>query len=84
MNLAIKLYKYNNITIGDNMTLTREELNEELEKVNKEIETLNNNLIKVLTDVGIEHIDLYSYINSFNNLEVRENKIQYLLATKLE
>lgn len=66
------------------MTLTREELNEELEKVNEEIETLNNNLIKVLTDVGIEHIDLYSYINSCNNLVMRKSKIQYLLATNLE
>ncbi len=66
------------------MTLTKEELNEELEKVNEEIQKLTDNLIKALQDIGIEYIDLYTYINLINNLTTRKNKIQYLLATNLE
>ena len=66
------------------MALTKEELDEELEKVNKEIQTLNDNLIKVLTDIGIEHVDLYSYINSYNKLELRKTKIETLLLNLLE
>lgn len=66
------------------MALTNEELNEELEKVNEEIQTLTDNLIKALQDIGIEYIDLYTYINLVNNLTTRKNKIQYLLATNLE
>ncbi len=69
---------------GDNVALTKEELNEELDKVNEEIQKLNDNLIKALTDIGIEYIDLYTYINLYNKLEIRKNKIQYLLATNLE
>lgn len=66
------------------MDLTREELNEELEKVNEDIEKLNNNLIKALTDIGIEFVDLYTYINHINNLTSRKNKLQHLIAVKIK
>ena len=49
------------------MTLTKEELDEELEKVNKEIEKLTNDLINALQTVGIEYLDLYTYINLETN-----------------
>ena len=48
------------------MALTKEELNEELEKVDDKIQKLNDNLIKALQDIGIEYLDLYTYINLYN------------------
>ena len=45
---------------GDNMTLTKEQLDVKLEKFKKDIQKLTDNLIKALTDVGIEYIDLYN------------------------
>ena len=58
------------------MTLTKEELDVELEKVNEDIQKLTDSLIKVLNDVGIEYIDLYAYINKIENLKSRKNKIE--------
>lgn len=66
------------------MALTKDELNVELEKVNEDIQKLNDNLIKVLTDVGIEYIDLYGYIDRINTLQTRKSKIEYMIATKIE
>ncbi len=66
------------------MTLTKKELDEELKKVNEEIETLNNNLIKALTEVGIEYLDLNTYINLYEALKMRKDKIVYLQALNLE
>lgn len=66
------------------MGLTREELNEELKKVDEDIEKLSNNLIKALQEIGIEYIDLYTYIDQLNKLSTRKNKIQYLLAVDIE
>ena len=42
------------------MTLTKEQLDVKLEKFKKDIQKLTDNLIKALTDVGIEYIDLYN------------------------
>ena len=65
------------------MTLTKEELDVELEKVNEDIQKLTDSLIKVLTDVGIEYIDLYAYINKIENLKSRKNKIEYMIASEI-
>lgn len=68
---------------GDNMTLNKEELDVELEKVNEDIQKLTDNLIKVLTDVGIEYVDLYTYISKVDNLKVRKSKIEYMIASQI-
>lgn len=65
------------------MTLTKEELDVELEKVNEDIQKLTDSLIKVLNDVGIEYIDLYAYINKIENLKSRKNKIEYMIASEI-
>lgn len=57
------------------MALTKEEVDEELEKVNKELEALIDKLIKALQDIGIEFIDLYSYINLCDQLTTRKAKL---------
>lgn len=67
----------------DNMTLNKEELDVELEKVNEDIQKLTDNLIKVLTDVGIEYVDLYTYISKVDNLKVRKSKIEYMIASQI-
>ena len=58
----------------------RQTLNKELETVNRQISELNNNLIKGLQVAGIEFIDLYTYIDRYNKLAIRKDKILYLLA----
>ena len=63
------------------MTLTKEQLDVELEKVNEDIQKLTDNLIKVLTDVGIEYVDLYTYINKLDNLKLRKSKIEFMIAS---
>lgn len=68
---------------GDYMTLNKEELDVELEKVNEDIQKLTDNLIKVLTDVGIEYVDLYTYISKIDNLKVRKSKIEYMIASQI-
>ena len=65
------------------MTLNKEELDVELEKVNEDIQKLTDNLIKVLTDVGIEYVDLYTYISKVDNLKVRKSKIEYMIASQI-
>lgn len=65
------------------MTLNKEELDVELEKVNEDIQKLTDNLIKVLTDVGIEYVDLYTYISKIDNLKVRKSKIEYMIASQI-
>ncbi|MBE6494716.1 MAG: hypothetical protein E7Z84_08960 [Methanosphaera stadtmanae] len=65
------------------MTLTKEELDVELEKVNEDIQKLTDSLIKVLTDVGIEYIDLYAYIGKLDNLKTRKNKIEFMIANDI-
>ena len=66
------------------MTLTKEQLDVELEKVNKEIEKLTNDLINALQTVGIEYLDLYTYINLRDKLITRKSKISYMIAVDLE
>lgn len=65
------------------MTLTKEELDMELEKVDEDIQKLTDSLIKVLTDVGIEYIDLYTYIQKIDNLKARKNKIEFMIASEI-
>lgn len=59
-------------------------LNDQLKLVNKDIKKVNDNLIKALMTVGIEYIDLYTYINLLDNLTTRKNKLQYLIAVNIE
>ena len=66
------------MTKQDNNTL-----NKELELINQDIKKVNDNLIKALQSVGIEYIDLYTYINLLDTLTIRKNKIQYLIATNI-
>ncbi len=58
-------------------------LKKELDNINKDIKKVNDNLIKGLESIGIEYIDLYTYINLIDTLTIRKNKIQYLIATNI-
>lgn len=64
--------------------MNNKELQVELNKINKDIKKVNDNLIKALMTVGIEYIDLYTYINLIDKLTLRKNKIQYLIAVNIE
>ncbi len=66
------------------MSLTQEQLDEELKKVNENIQKLTDNLIAALTDEGIEYIDLNTYQNSLDILTSRKHKIEYMIATNIE
>lgn len=50
------------------------EIIQKIEEVNKEIEKVNDNLIKALETMGIEYIDLYTYIETVNNLKMLKQK----------
>ena len=63
--------------------MSNKELQKELDKINQDIQKLNNNLIAGLQTAGIEFIDLYRYIDLLDILTVRKNKIQYLIATDI-
>lgn len=64
--------------------MDNKQLQTELDKINADIKKINNNLIKALQTVGIEYIDLYTYINLINKLTLRKDKIQYLIAVNIE
>lgn len=59
------------------------QINKELQKIQYEIDTLNNDLIKALNNSGIELIDLYFFINTLDVLKARKNKLMYLKATNI-
>lgn len=70
---------------GDMMNdMSREELEKSLKECNDEIAQLQQRLIDALNAVGIEYVDLYSFINEMNVLETRKNKLNYLLAIKIQ
>ena len=48
--------------------------------INKDIATLQSQLIKALQTQSIEIIDLYYFINKLNILKTRKSKIEYLIA----
>lgn len=53
---------------------------EDRKRINKDIKTLQKQLIEVLQTQSIELIDLYYFINKLDILKTRKSKIEYLIA----
>ena len=62
------------------MKAKNKELVAELKEVNNDIKTLESNLIKGLQVVGIEQLNLTSFLDQLEVLQLRKNKIKYLIA----
>jgi hypothetical protein len=58
---------------------SKEELENSLKNVNKEIELLQKRLINSLNEVGIEYVNLYVFIEELNKLSRRKSRISYQL-----
>lgn len=48
----------------------------------KDYQTLTDRLINDLSQRGLMYVDLYTYINKANKLEIALNRIEYLLAVE--
>ena len=59
---------------------TRQELTKELDQVNKEFEELEQLLIDSINTVGLEALDLYTFINLKDKLTIKKDKIQYKIV----
>ena len=59
---------------------TRQELTKELDQVNKEFDELEQLLIDSINTVGLEALDLYTFINLKDKLTIKKDKIQYKIV----
>lgn len=59
--------------------MNNQSLLKEYNKVNKAYEELGETLIKAIKTNGLELIDLYYFIQARNKLDIRKNKIEYLI-----
>ena len=58
----------------------KKEYQRELNKVNRQIQIINDELIKALQQIGIEFVDYNRYITRYEALQMRKDKLLYLLA----
>ncbi len=58
----------------------KEAIIKDIDNINKQIDTVQKNLIEALEVVGIEYINLYQYIDTINNLkQLKQSKKQQLI-----
>ena len=62
------------------MTKSLKALKQDLDITNKAIKNLETQLIKQIKIIGLEYIDLYTYINDISTLKTRKNLLMYQIA----
>lgn len=62
------------------MKAKNKELAQELNEINADIKRLESNLIKGLQIVGIEQLNINAFLDQLEVLQLRKNKIKYLIA----
>lgn len=72
------MFKRVNFIIEDDTMNSK--LEKEYKQVNKDIKALNDNLINALQSIGIEFIDMDAYINRYDALMLKKNKLMVLIA----
>lgn len=51
----------------------------EYDKINKAYDDLGQTLIDSVKSTGLQLVDLYTFIQAKNKLDIRKNKLEYLI-----